>query len=385
MRRVLFISVLMLAVAAPAAAQLGKLGQAVGKLSKAKSLADQIKDLVITEQEEKDMGAAISTRLRQKYGVVQDAAVHKYVSLVGRVVASSSTRPTLTWTFIVLDTDGVNAFAAPGGFVHITRGALALIANEAELAGVLGHEITHITAKHTINAIKNKKLSGAVVEAATRSNVLEFMLDAAYANLLENQYDRDDENESDQVGIRIANKVGYAPAGLGAFLTRLSDRNKDLKEPSGVFASHPETKDRVSKLAKQITSEKLNATATVAARYKATISYKPVAVTVVAGAAGASSLTGSTGSTATPTTTTAKPADTSTTSTAKPPASSSKFGLGGVTSKLGADKTNTGTVASAGSRGVNPDRDAKGGSNPARVTVTLTPAEIAAFRKGISG
>jgi len=282
----------------------------------------------------------------------------------------------------VLDTDGVNAFAAPGGFVHITRGALALIANEAELAGVLGHEITHITAKHTLNAIKNKKLSGAAVEAATRSNVLEFMLDAAYANLLENQYDRGDENESDQVGIRMANKVGYAPAGLGAFLTRLSDRNKDLKEPSGVFASHPETKDRVNKLAKQITSEKLTATATVAARYKATISYRPVAVTVVAGAAGASSLTGSSGSAPA---STAKPAATSTTSTAKPPASSSKFGLGGITSKLGADKTNTGTVASAGSRGVNPDRDAKGGSNPARVTVTLTPAEIAAFRKGISG
>jgi len=96
MRRVLFISVLMLAVAAPASAQLGKLGQAVGKISKAKSMADQVKDLVVTEQEEKDMGAAISTRLRQKYGVVQDAGVHKYVSLVGRVVASSSTRPNLS-------------------------------------------------------------------------------------------------------------------------------------------------------------------------------------------------------------------------------------------------------------------------------------------------
>jgi len=380
MKRVLFISVLMLAVAAPAAAQLGKLGQAAGKLSKAKSLADQIKDFVITEQEEKDMGVAISARLRQKYGVVQSAPVHKYVSLVGRVLASSSSRPNLTWTFIVLDTDGVNAFAAPGGYVHITRGALALIADEAELAGVLGHEITHISAKHTINAIKKSKVAGGVVEAATRSNVLEFMLDRAYANLLENSYDRDDENQSDQVGIRIANKVGYAPAGLGAFLTRLSARNKDLKEPSGVFASHPETTDRVSKLARQIKSEKLTATATVAARYKATITYTPVAVTVVAGAAGASSLTGSSGSAAP---TTAKPAPAASTTT--PTASTSKFGLGGVTSKLGADKTNTGTVASAGSRGVNPDRDAKGGPNPGRVTVTLTPAEIAAFRTGISG
>lgn len=379
MKRFVVVCVLVLGVAGTASAQgaLGKLGQAAGKLNKAKSLADQVKDFVITEQEETEMGAAISTRLRTKYGVVQSAPVHKYVSLVGRVVAASSSRPNLTWTFIVLDTDGVNAFAAPGGFIHITRGALALIQNEAELAGVLGHEITHVTGKHAINAIKKSKVAGGVAEAATRSNVLEYMLDRAYENLLENSYDRGDETQSDQVGIRMANTVGYAPSGLGQFLTRLADRNKDLKEPSGVFASHPETKSRVDRLTKQIASEKLTATATVAARYKATITYTPVAVTVVAATAGASSLTGGSGATAkvTPTPT----------PTPTPAASKSKFGLGGISSKLGGDRANTGTVASAGTRGVNPDRDAKGGANSRAVIVTLTPAEIEAFRRGISG
>ena len=70
------------------------------------------------------------------------------------VLAKQSERPNLPWTFIVLDTDGVNAFAAPGGFVHITRGALGLVKNEAELAAVLGHEIGHVAHKHAINAIK---------------------------------------------------------------------------------------------------------------------------------------------------------------------------------------------------------------------------------------
>ena len=360
MTRLLVVVVLVCGVSDPAFAQgaLGRIGQVAGKVDKAKGLSDQIKDLVITEQEEKDMGEQISARLREKYGVVQSAPVHKYVSLVGRVMAGSSTRPTLAWTFIVLDTDGVNAFAAPGGYIHITRGALALIQDEAELAGVLGHEIIHVTEKHTINAIKKAKVQGAAAEAVTRSEVLEYLIDRAYENLLENRYDRGDETGSDQAGIRIANGAGYAPSGLGAFLTRLSERNKDLKEPSGVFASHPETRARVDRLTKQIASGKLAATATVAARYKAAISYKPVAVTAVVA--------------------------TKTTDT-KPAEPKSKFGLGGLSSKLGVERTNTGAVASAGSRGVNPDRDAKGGSNARGVTVTLTPAEIAAFRKGITG
>jgi predicted Zn-dependent protease len=378
MKRLLILSALMMAVAQPAFAQggmLGKLGKAAGK---AKSVSDQIKDLVITEQEEKDMGATLSGMLREKYGVVQSAPVHKYVSLVGRSLAAASTRPGLPWTFIVLDTDGVNAFAAPGGYVHITRGALALCANEAELAGVLGHEITHITAKHTINAIKKSKSLGAVTEAATRSDLLKAVVDRAYQNLLENAYDRGDEDNADEIGARLANSLGYNPSGVGAFLTRLAERNKDLKEPSGVFASHPATKSRVDRLAKQIKSEKLTATATVAARYKANISYTPVAVTAVADGGGASSLAG--GGSAPKASPAAKP-----TASPTPAASKSKFGLGGLSSKLGADKSNTGTMASAGTRGANPDRDAKGGSNPSRVIITLTPAELEAFRRGISG
>ena len=82
--------------------------------------------------------------IRKRFGVVQDPAVHKYVSLIGTTLAKQSERPGLNWTFIVLDTDGVNAFASPGGLVHITRGALALAKNEAEVAGVLGHEIGHV-------------------------------------------------------------------------------------------------------------------------------------------------------------------------------------------------------------------------------------------------
>jgi hypothetical protein len=166
--------------------------------------------------------------------------------------------------------------------------------------------------------------------------------------------------ESDKQGIALASKAGYAPAGLAAFLTRLADRNKDLKERSGIFASHPESKARIDALGKLIASQKLTASALVAARYTRSVPFKPVAVSAVAQVA--------------------------------PPAGASDkekkpgggFGLSGL-NPLGREKSGSQTVSSAGSRGVNPDRDAKGGPNKGAVVVAVSPAEIAEFRKGIVG
>jgi hypothetical protein len=145
---------------------------------------------------------------------------------------------------------------------------------------------------------------------------------------------------------------------LAAFLTRLSDRNKELKERSGMFASHPETKARLDALSKVIGTSKLTAPATAAARYAQSISYKPVPVTSVAQTTGAEP--------------------------ARQERSSGSLGLGGLTS-LGRERSSDQTVSSAGSRGVNPDRDAKGGPVKTLVAVSVTPAEIAEFRKGIAG
>jgi beta-barrel assembly-enhancing protease len=110
--------IVVMAVHSPAAAQFGNLGKAINKAAEVRQ------DLTFSDQEEQTLGGEISARLRDRYGVAQDRAVHKYVALVGLTLASESSRPNLPWTFVVLDTDGVNAFAAPGGFVHITCGAL---------------------------------------------------------------------------------------------------------------------------------------------------------------------------------------------------------------------------------------------------------------------
>src|SRR4029079_2419079 len=203
----------------------------------------KIADLKMSDADERKLGEEVSAKLRQEFGVYQDKDVTKYVSLVGNVLAQASSRPQLDWQFIVLDTDGVNAFASPGGLVHVTRGALGLIKNEAELAGVLGHEITHVTAKHTARSIqKNKAVSLGAEELGSGSggltqSVLAKLAEAAYKNVINNAFDRDDEVESDRIGINLASKAGYAPSALSNVLERLEERNRKQEQPNGMFAS----------------------------------------------------------------------------------------------------------------------------------------------------
>src|SRR5262245_59899561 len=160
----------LLAVCSPVFAQLGGLGR---RVEQAQERKQQLDELNITQEEEIKLGADVSLKIRTRFGVAQDAAVHKYVTLVGTTLTDQSTRAKLPWTFIVLDTDGVNAFPAPGGFIHITRGALALIKSEAELAGVLRHELAHVAQKHTVNAIrKSKGLQIATSETSSNRDAL---------------------------------------------------------------------------------------------------------------------------------------------------------------------------------------------------------------------
>jgi predicted Zn-dependent protease len=359
-------------VAADAPPQLGQIGGAVKR-------AQQVQDLQITEAEEQQLGAAVSEKVRMRYGVVQDPNVHRYVTLVGTAMTQVSTKPNIPWVFVVLDTDAVNAFAAPGGFVHITRGALALLQDEAELAGVLGHEIIHITEQHTIRAIqKSKSIQLGANETLSGSAALVNRLaDNIYLDLIEKGFGRAEENQSDEKGVALANRIGYAPQGLHRFLTRLQERNKGATEKRGLFASHPEMTERLSRLTKQIGEQKLTATATLADRYRKNITYKPVPQSGIATvAAGTSGLAGGSGSAE------AKPAEAKPEEKKEEPEKKRGFGgLGRVLPGGGGEKKSAQTTASAATRGVDPERDAQGGSNPKPVPVRVNAADVAAFKK----
>lgn len=362
-RRSLVAGMCVLGLAAPSAVG----AEQLGKLSSALKRAEQFKDVEMTEAEEAQLGAEVSSRIRARYGVIQDQAAHRYVSLVGMALVMASAKPGPSWKFIILDTDAVNAFAAPGGFVHITKGALANLKNESELAGVLAHEIVHVTDKHTIRAIQKGKLvqMGANETVAGNSALMSKLADKAY-DVIESGFGRGEELESDEKGIVIANAVGYAPQGMNGFLNMLVERNKNGQPArNGLFASHPETKERMDKMTAQIASAKLTSTATVTERYASTITYTPVAAaeiaTIEAGSAGAAG------------------------ATAKPAEEPKKKGLGGLTGALrpsGGERKSAQVTGSGAARGAGgEDRFAKGGSNPALVEVTVSAADIAAFKK----
>jgi len=366
----------MLAMAAQAHAQLGGILNKAQKIQEGKSKFD---DLNVSEEEERKIGEDVSAKIRQRFGVVQDPAIHKYVTLVGKTLAEHSERPALAWTFIVLDTDGVNAFASPGGIVHITRGALGLITNEAELAGVLAHEIGHVAHKHAVNAIrKNKAVQlGTNETLSSRGPFLDKIAGKAYDIVLENKFDRNDEMDSDRVSLTLAEKAGYAPGKLADFLVRLDERNKDQPAANGLFASHPDTQARIDAIRKLAGTK---AGAIVEARYKANVKYKPTPVTAIATVEdGASGLTGSTAAKS-------DKKDTAKKDEAKKEEEPKKkgFGLGGLKQAVSGERQSTQVSASGGSRGVGPDRAAKGGGNPAIVRATASAAELAEFKKGIA-
>jgi predicted Zn-dependent protease len=283
----------------------------------------------------------------------------------------------------VLDTDGVNAFAAPGGFVHVTRGALALLNSEAELAGVLGHEIVHITEKHTIEAIKKGKATDFGIDLGSDMAPGGGLGKAALSKLADKTFDmvmagfgRGEELESDRLGVALANKVGYAPQGLGTFLTTLAERNKASIEKQGLFASHPEMKERLDTLAAIAAAQKPAGTATLEERYRRHIAYEPRSQAEIAQVTGgAAGLAGG-----------GKPAA-STEPKKEGQASEEKekkkrgFGLGNLTRPGGDEKKSAQVTGSGAGRGVDTERNAEGGGNPALVSVRLTPQDLEAFKK----
>ena len=365
MQKYAITAIALLALATPAYSQIGALQRRAGQLQK-------ISDIHFSDADERDLGAKVSAQLRQRYGVVQDAKVTKYVSLVGTVLAKASSRPDLAWQFVVLDTDAVNAYAAPGGIIHITRGALGLIKSEAELAGVLAHEIAHVTEKHTIKAIQKAKGIEAGVDLANKGAVADLFAGKAYEMVFENAFDRGDELGADKTGVQMTGKSGYSATGLSAFLERLAERNKNVKEPNGLFASHPLIKERTDKIASEAARIKPPATATVQARYASHISYKPVPLSAVATVPPPAGVKAAVPE--------VKPAP-------KPEEKKKpSLGVGRLRGALstGSEKQSTQVSASAGARGVGPDRDAKGGPSKNAVTVRITDAELAAFKAGIA-
>ncbi len=356
-------------------AQFGGILKGVDKINeKKKAIDEKRQEWNLSEEDEVRLGGQISAKVREKYGVAQDADVHKYVALVGTALAKNSSRSKLAWHFIVLDTDGVNAFAAPGGYIHITRGALAMMKSESELAGVLAHELTHVTAKHTLRALQESKglqIAGSKANLQSDPALLQRMADEG-SKIVFAGYGRTEELQADSEGVVLTAKTGYDPAGLRKFLDALNNRNKDSQAKQGLFASHPEMTERLEKLDAAVAKQKSDTMAVLAERFTMHIKYQPVALAAVAVADGTKGLTDDGGQKDDKKDDNKKDAE-------KKGSRLSLSNLKNAAAGGNDSKQSASVTGSGGSRGVDRELTAKGGSNPAPVVVAITDAELAEF------
>lgn len=213
--------------------------------------------LPIGPEAETEIGFGIAATVAGRYRVLQDPDLTRYVNLVGHTVAQQSIRPAdIRFHFGVLDTPEVNAFAAPGGYIFVTRGALARMGSEAELAGVLGHEVAHVDETHVLDEIRRSSVFASVQDEAQLSGALLDQLSEVGGSLLFTGLSREDELEADSLGILYAAASGYRPDGLILFLERLA-ANDPVPALREWAATHPNEQERLTALRRQIAASGL--------------------------------------------------------------------------------------------------------------------------------
>jgi predicted Zn-dependent protease len=227
----------------------------------------------ISDEEEYFVGRAVSARILSTYPLSSDARLTEYANLVGMTVALNSDKP-LTYGgyhFGVLDTREPNAFASPGGTIFITKGMIAAVANEDELAAVLAHEVAHVAHRDGIAAIKSARWTevAAIVGAeAVRSytpgqlsrlvTLFEGSVDDVFKAIVVNGYSRAQERSADETALVILARSGYDPAALTAYLERLRTQSKPSE--GGITATHPATAERTEAVRKTMPTVQPDAT-----------------------------------------------------------------------------------------------------------------------------
>jgi predicted Zn-dependent protease len=202
----------------------------------------------ISEQQEIDIGKKSHGQFEKEFGgFYPDENVQRYVNAVGMDMARQSGRPNLQWQYRVLNSDQINAFAVPGGYVYITQGLLFRMQNEAQLAGVLGHETTHIAHKHSVKQIENAQgwqvvgLIGSIFGGSAVGDITQIV-----GSLASMKYGRDQEKDADLTGLKFMTKAGYAPQGMVQVMQILQKSGGG--GPPEFLSTHPNPGNRIEYL-----------------------------------------------------------------------------------------------------------------------------------------
>lgn len=206
----------------------------------------------ISEQQEISMGKSYDPQVVAQFGKYDDQTIQNFINDKGQMMAKISHRPHLNYEFKVLDSPVINAFAVPGGYVYFTRGILAHFNNEAEFAGVLGHEIGHVTARHTVKQQTKGTLAqlGLVLGMVLSKEFRQFAQQASQATqLLMLKFSRDHETQSDKLGVEYSTKIGYDAAHMANFFKTLARMRGDGGQSIPTFMStHPDPLNRYEKV-----------------------------------------------------------------------------------------------------------------------------------------
>jgi len=202
----------------------------------------------MSDEEEMTLGRELAANLIARYGLYEEPDIVKYLNLVGKTLARHSSRKNINYRFAVLNSETINAFAAPGGYVFITKGALKIIKDESGLAGVLAHEISHIESRHIPKAIKKSNLVSAGSDLVSvfakdkeiASKVLGFSTDMLFKG-----YSRNDEKEADSMAVDLLVRCGYSVNGLKDFINNIKNQKSDDPKFLVLMRTHPNPDDRL--------------------------------------------------------------------------------------------------------------------------------------------
>ncbi len=218
-----------------------------------------------SQSEEIALGREITGSVLGAAPLVKDEALQLYVNKVGRWVASQSERADLPWKFGVIESADINAFAAPGGYVLITKGLYQRLQNEAQLAGVLGHEIAHVVKKHQLKVLQKQQLlsagAGKLSDLFGKNDKLAKKALGTGAEISARSLDKDAEFEADRMGLVLAARAGYDAFGLAEVLQVIGQTNKNDSSVALLFKTHPAPDERLAKLGDAVGSSLDNAKA----------------------------------------------------------------------------------------------------------------------------